>query len=145
MFVMFKILLIILFSLNKKIYSKLALDSFFIYELTSIIIFFFTFSSANLIMPFFRHFLVGPDMGEEFEVTIEKGKTLTIKTLTPGIGVSRYSIILTKLSDLLSHFLSHLWISKDIKKNKIRKRVVLADILEWQHRNPSASPHAILS
>jgi len=35
-----------------------------------------------------RHFLVGPDMGEEFEVTIEKGKTLTIKTLTPGIGVT---------------------------------------------------------
>jgi len=32
-----------------------------------------------------RHFLVGPDMGEEFDVTIEKGKTLTIKTLTPGI------------------------------------------------------------
>ena len=27
-------------------------------------------------------------MGEEFEVTIEKGKTLTIKTLTPGIEVS---------------------------------------------------------
>merc|ERR1711892_1297380 len=35
-----------------------------------------------------RHFLVGPDMGEEFEVTIEKGKTLTIKTLTPGIQVT---------------------------------------------------------
>merc|ERR1719284_530893 len=35
-----------------------------------------------------RHFLVGPDMGEEFEVTIEKGKTLTIKTLTPGIEVT---------------------------------------------------------
>ena len=34
-----------------------------------------------------RHFLVGPDMGEEFSVTIEKGKTLTIKTLTPGIEV----------------------------------------------------------
>merc|ERR550539_2219465 len=29
-----------------------------------------------------RHFLVGPDMGEEFDVNIEKGKTLTIKTLT---------------------------------------------------------------
>jgi len=27
-------------------------------------------------------------MGEEFEVNIEKGKTLTIKTLTPGIEVS---------------------------------------------------------
>ena len=26
-------------------------------------------------------------MGEEFEVTIEKGKTLAIKTLTPGIEV----------------------------------------------------------
>merc|ERR550534_1638343 len=35
-----------------------------------------------------RHFLVGPDMGEEFEVTIEKGKTLTVKTLTPGIEVT---------------------------------------------------------
>jgi len=35
-----------------------------------------------------RHFLVGPEMGEEFEVTIEKGKTLTIKTLTPGIEVT---------------------------------------------------------
>ena len=34
-----------------------------------------------------RHFLLGPEMGEEFEVTIEKGKTLTIKTLTPGIEV----------------------------------------------------------
>ena len=34
-----------------------------------------------------RHFLVGPEMGEEFEVTIETGKTLTIKTLTPGIQV----------------------------------------------------------
>jgi len=35
-----------------------------------------------------RHFLVGPELGEEFDVTIEKGKTLTIKTLTPGIGVT---------------------------------------------------------
>eukprot|EP00092_Neocalanus_flemingeri_P000966 GFUD01001033.1.p1 GENE.GFUD01001033.1~~GFUD01001033.1.p1 ORF type:complete len:1189 (+),score=366.11 GFUD01001033.1:73-3639(+) len=35
-----------------------------------------------------RHFLVGPEMGEEFDVTIEKGKTLTIKTLTPGIEVT---------------------------------------------------------
>merc|ERR1719483_1223807 len=35
-----------------------------------------------------RHFLVGPEMGEEFNVTIEKGKTLTIKTLTPGIEVT---------------------------------------------------------
>jgi len=35
-----------------------------------------------------RHFLLGPEMGEEFEVTIEKGKTLTIKTLTPGIEVT---------------------------------------------------------
>lgn len=34
-----------------------------------------------------RHFLTGPDMGEEFEVSLEKGKTLTIKTLTPGLGV----------------------------------------------------------
>ena len=39
-----------------------------------------------------RHFLVGPDMGEEFDVNIEKGKTLTIKTLTPGIEVKmKYS------------------------------------------------------
>ena len=38
-----------------------------------------------------RHFLVGPEMGEEFEVTIEKGKTLTVKTLTPGIEVNKYS------------------------------------------------------
>ena len=29
-------------------------------------------------------------MGEEFEVTIEKGKTLTIKTLTPGIEVGKF-------------------------------------------------------
>merc|ERR1712106_727976 len=35
-----------------------------------------------------RHFLLGPEMGEEFEVTIEKGKALTIKTLTPGIQVT---------------------------------------------------------
>jgi len=35
-----------------------------------------------------RHFLVGPDMGEEFEVPLEKGKLLTIKTLTPGIQVT---------------------------------------------------------
>ena len=34
-----------------------------------------------------RHFLVGPDMGEEFDVTIEQGKTLSIKTLTPGLEV----------------------------------------------------------
>ena len=39
-----------------------------------------------------RHFLVGPDMGEEFEVTIEKGKTLTVKTLTPGIEVNKHLI-----------------------------------------------------
>jgi len=35
-----------------------------------------------------RHFLLGPDMGEEFDVTIEKGKTLAIKTLTPGIELT---------------------------------------------------------
>jgi len=35
-----------------------------------------------------RHFLLGPDMGEEFEVSLEKGKTLTVKTLTPGIEVT---------------------------------------------------------
>ena len=39
-----------------------------------------------------RHFLVGPEMGEEFEVTIEKGKTLTIKTLTPGIEVRSHHL-----------------------------------------------------
>ena len=42
----------------------------------------------------YRHFLVGPDMGEEFEVTIEKGKTLTIKTLTPGLGVCIIQFVL---------------------------------------------------
>merc|ERR1719431_183753 len=35
-----------------------------------------------------RHFLVGPEMGEEFEVYLETGKTLTIKTLTPGLQVT---------------------------------------------------------
>lgn len=35
-----------------------------------------------------RHFLVGPDMGEEFKVPLEKGKLLTIKTLSPGIQVT---------------------------------------------------------
>jgi len=35
-----------------------------------------------------RHFLVGPDMGEEFDVDIEQGKTLSIKTLTPGLEVT---------------------------------------------------------
>ena len=39
-----------------------------------------------------RHFLVGPDMGEEFEVPLEKGKLLTIKTLTPGIQVKEFNI-----------------------------------------------------
>ena len=34
-----------------------------------------------------RHFLVGPEMGEEFDVDIEQGKTLSIKTLTPGLEV----------------------------------------------------------
>jgi hypothetical protein len=36
----------------------------------------------------FRHFLVGPDLGEEFEVRLEKGKTLQVKLLTPGLSVS---------------------------------------------------------
>lgn len=31
-----------------------------------------------------RHFLVGPDLAEDFEVTIEQGKTLHIKMLSPG-------------------------------------------------------------
>merc|ERR1719187_1744040 len=31
-----------------------------------------------------RHFLVGPDIAEDFDVTIETGKTLSIKMLTPG-------------------------------------------------------------
>jgi len=35
-----------------------------------------------------RHFLTGPDMGEEFEVSLEKGKTLTIKALTPGLQLT---------------------------------------------------------
>jgi len=35
-----------------------------------------------------RHFLVGPDIGEDFEVNLETGKTLSIKTLTPGLGVN---------------------------------------------------------
>ena len=43
---------------------------------------------GNIYNILLRHFLVGPELGEEFDVTIEKGKTLTIKTLTPGIGVS---------------------------------------------------------
>lgn len=34
-----------------------------------------------------RHFLVGPDMGEDIDVKLEKGKVLHIKTLTPGIEV----------------------------------------------------------
>ena len=34
-----------------------------------------------------RHFLLGPEMGEEFDVDIEQGKTLSIKTLTPGLEV----------------------------------------------------------
>ena len=34
-----------------------------------------------------RHFLVGPEMGEDIEVVLEKGKVLHIKTLTPGIEV----------------------------------------------------------
>ena len=41
-----------------------------------------------------RHFLVGPEMGEEFDVDIEQGKTLSIKTLTPGLEVqSNFSFI----------------------------------------------------
>ena len=35
-----------------------------------------------------RHFLVGPDLGEEFEVRLEKGKTLAVKLLTPGLSVT---------------------------------------------------------
>ena len=35
-----------------------------------------------------RHFLVGPEMGEDIDVVLEKGKVLHIKTLTPGIEVS---------------------------------------------------------
>jgi hypothetical protein len=31
---------------------------------------------------------VGPDLGEEFEVRLEKGKTLQVKLLTPGLSVS---------------------------------------------------------
>jgi len=36
-----------------------------------------------------RHFLVGPDMGEDIDVVLEKGKTLHIKALTPGIEVDK--------------------------------------------------------
>jgi pyruvate carboxylase len=32
--------------------------------------------------------LVGPDLGEEFEVRLEKGKTLQVKLLTPGLSVT---------------------------------------------------------
>ncbi len=31
---------------------------------------------------------MGPDLGEEFEVRLEKGKTLQVKLLTPGLSVS---------------------------------------------------------
>ena len=40
-----------------------------------------------------RHFLLGPEMGEEFDVDIEQGKTLSIKTLTPGLEVFIYMIL----------------------------------------------------
>merc|ERR1719228_2532635 len=36
-----------------------------------------------------RHFLVGPEMGEDIDVVLEKGKTLHIKALTPGIEVEK--------------------------------------------------------
>ena len=39
--------------------------------------------------------MIGPEMGEDFEVTIEQGKTLNIKTLTPGIEV-RYVVALIR-------------------------------------------------
>ena len=39
-----------------------------------------------------RHFLVGPEMGEDIDVVLEKGKVLHIKTLTPGIEVGVYPI-----------------------------------------------------
>ena len=35
-----------------------------------------------------RHFLVGPEMGEDIKVVLEKGKVLHIKALTPGIEVA---------------------------------------------------------
>ena len=64
----------------------LILNIFTIYFFrTALLLLDVTFLAFTLI--YYRHFLVGPDMGEEFEVTIEKGKTLTIKTLTPGLGV----------------------------------------------------------
>jgi hypothetical protein len=34
-----------------------------------------------------RHFLVGPELGEDMDVVLEKGKVLHIKALTPGIEV----------------------------------------------------------
>ena len=42
-----------------------------------------------------RHFLVGPDMGEEFDVDIEQGKTLSIKTLTPGLEVFLFCFVIS--------------------------------------------------
>ena len=57
------------------------------------------YSSSSLFLPFLhlglfrRSFLtfllskVGPEMGEDIDVVLEKGKVLHIKTLTPGIEV----------------------------------------------------------
>ena len=44
-----------------------------------------------------RHFLVGPEMGEDIDVVLEKGKVLHIKTLTPGIEVGVYQSILGRM------------------------------------------------
>ena len=51
-----------------------------------------------------RHFLVGPEMGEEFDVDIEQGKTLSIKTLTPGLEVpSNFSFVNYNIITILDY------------------------------------------
>jgi len=49
-----------------------------------------------------RHFLVGPEMGEDIDVVLEKGKVLHIKTLTPGIeelGASHSPALIPKVDE----------------------------------------------
>ena len=72
-----------------------------------------------------RHFLVGPDMGEEFDVNIEKGKTLTIKTLTPGIEVNRdfYFFILTETFQVTSDGLREVNFELNGQKRTVMIRV----------------------
>ena len=47
-----------------------------------------------------RHFLVGPEMGEDIDVVLEKGKVLHIKTLTPGIEVGASQLLGTMYLEL---------------------------------------------